>query len=337
MLLEKRKLGRTNLAVTAIAFGGLPMQRCTIEEAAPVLEAALDAGINFIDTARAYTDSEEKIGRHISSRRKEYYLATKSMARDKAQMAKDIDLSLKTMKTDYIDLYQVHNIKNREDLERVMAPGGALEALEQAIAAGKIGFAGVTGHSIEMLIEAVKTEKFSTVQVPFNFIETQAREVLFPLAKRLNVGTIIMKPLGGGQFNNPDVALRFILEHDISTVIPGMDEVRHIQENLAALTHFHPLSMDEREELKVQAERIGANFCRRCGYCLPCPAGLDIPTLFIIHLQYTRYNMKTASPLRYQAMPVKASACMACGQCEKRCPYDLPIRERLEQIAADMG
>ncbi|MBP2646374.1 MAG: yhdN 5 [Firmicutes bacterium] len=298
MLLEKRKLGRTNLAVTAIAFGGLPMQRCTIEEAAPVLEAALDAGINFIDTARAYTDSEEKIGRHLSSRRKEYYLGTKSMARDKAQMAKDIDLSLKTMKTDYIDLYQVHNIKNREDLERVMAPGGALEALEQAIAAGKIGFAGVTGHSIEMLIEAVKTEKFSTVQVPFNFIETQAREVLFPLAKRLNVGTIIMKPLGGGQFNNPDVALRFILEHDISTVIPGMDE---------------------------------------CGYCLPCPAGLDIPTLFIIHLQYTRYNMKTASPLRYQAMPVKASACMACGQCEKRCPYDLPIRERLEQIAADMG
>jgi hypothetical protein len=333
----KRILGRTGLAVTALSFGGLPMQRCTLDEAGPVLHAALDAGINFIDTARAYTDSEEKIGRHIASRRQEYYLATKSMARDKAAMAKDIDTSLATMKTDFIDIYQIHNIKARQDYEAVLAPGGALEALKEAKQAGKIGFIGVTGHNMALLVEAVRTGEFDTVQFPFNFVETTALTELLPLARRMNVGTIVMKPLGGGQLANVDQALRFILEHDISTAIPGMDEVRHIEENLAALTHFLPLSEHERQELAREAEVVGANFCRRCGYCVPCAVGIDIPTMFIFHLQYTRYNMKTAIPGRYAGLKVKASECIDCGICEERCPYDLPIRERLKKVAEDLG
>lgn len=335
--MEKRMLGRTGLMVTAISFGGLPVQRCTTEEAGPVLQAALDAGINFIDTARAYTDSEEKIGRHIAARRSEYYLATKSMARDKAGMAKDIDLSLRMMKTDYIDLYQVHNIKARKDLEAAMAPGGALEALRDARQAGKIGHIGVTGHNLDLLIEAVKTNEFSTVQVPFNCVETKPAEELFPLARSMNIGTIVMKPLGGGQLTKLDLALRFILGHDISTVIPGMDEVAHIGQNLAALKNYRPLSAAEQAELRREAETVGANFCRRCGYCTPCSVGIDIPTMFIFHLQYTRYNMKTAIPQRYAALAAKASDCTGCGECEKRCPYDLPIRERLQQVAKDLG
>jgi predicted aldo/keto reductase-like oxidoreductase len=335
--LEKRILGRTGLEVTAISFGGLPMQRCTLAEAGPVLNAALDAGINFIDTARAYTDSEEKIGLHVSSRRREFYLASKSMARDRAGMARDVDISLDKMKTDYIDLYQIHNVKTRKDFDVVFAPGGALEALKEAKQAGKIGHIGITGHSFELLTEALRTGEFATVQAPFNFVETKAEEALFPLARKENIGIIVMKPLGGGQIDNPDLALRFILEHGVTTAIPGMDEVKHVEENLAALKNFRPLSAAEREEMKKLAAEIGANFCRRCGYCLPCTVGIDIPTMFIFHLQYTRYNMKTAIPGRYAAMPVKASACTECGACEKRCPYDLPIRERLKKVAADLG
>ncbi|MDT8903547.1 aldo/keto reductase [Anaeroselena agilis] len=335
--MEKRVLGRTGLEVTAIAFGGLPMQRCTLAEAGPVLNAALDAGINFIDTARAYTDSEEKIGCHVSSRRKEYYLASKSMARDRAGMARDIDISLATMKTDYIDLYQVHNVKTRPDFEKVLSPGGALEALQEAQKAGKIGHIGITGHSMDLLVEGLKTGLFSTVQAPFNCIESQAEQELFPLARKENIGIIVMKPLGGGQIDNPDLALRYILEHDITTAIPGMDEVRHVEENLAALKNYRPLSAAEREELKRLAAEIGANFCRRCGYCLPCTAGIDIPTMFIFHLQYTRYNMKTAIPGRYATLPAKASDCTECGACESRCPYDIPIRERMKKVAADLG
>jgi predicted aldo/keto reductase-like oxidoreductase len=335
--MQKRILGRTGMEVTAISFGGLPIQRCTMEESWAVLNTALDAGINFIDTARAYTDSEEKIGQSIASRRSEFFLATKSLARDKISMARDIDISLANMKTDRIDLYQLHNIRARKELEDVLAPGGALEALKEARKAGKIRFIGITGHNVELLVEAVKTGEFSTVQLPFNFVETKAIDELLPLAKSMNVGTIIMKPLGGGQLDNVDLALRFILEYDISTAIPGMDEVSHITQNLAALKNFRPLIAAERDELKREADAVGSDFCRRCGYCMPCTMGIDIPSMFIFHLQYTRYNMKTAIPERYKTLSVKASECSDCGLCETRCPYELPIREKLKKVAEDLG
>jgi uncharacterized protein len=335
--MEKRVLGRTGLEVTAISFGGLPMQRCTLDEAGPVLHAALDAGINFIDTARAYTDSEEKIGRHLAARRSEFYLATKSFARSKEDMAKDIGISLANLKTEVIDLYQIHNIQVRKDLDTVLAPGGALEALQEAQKAGKIRFIGITGHSIELLTEAIKTDLFSTVQVPFNFVETKALEELLPLAEKMNVGTIVMKPLGGGQLDDVDLALRFILEHNFTTAIPGMDEVSHIEQNLAALKNFRPLTAEDRAKIEREIAAVGSTFCRRCRYCLPCPQGVNIPQNFIFHLQYTRYNLKKTIPVRYAAMEGKASDCIECGICEERCPYNLPIREQLKKVAADLG
>lgn len=334
--MEKRRLGRTNLEVTAISFGALPIQRCTMAEAGEVLHAALDAGINFIDTARGYTDSEEKIGRHIAARRGEYYLATKSMTRDKAAMARDIDLSLATLRTDYIDLYQIHNIKQPKDLEAVLAPGGSLEALKEAQQAGKIRHIGVTGHSIPLLIQALKTNEFSTVQVPFNFLEPGPLTELFPLAVKMDIGRIAMKPLGGGQFSNPELSLRFIMEHDV-VAIPGMDEVKYIEENLRPLKQPRPLTEAEKALLAKEALEVGPSFCRRCGYCLPCAVGIEIPTLFIFYLQYHRYGMKNTVPKKYANMPAKASDCIECGLCEQRCPYDLPIRERLKKIAAELG
>lgn len=335
--MEKRRLGRTGLMVTPISFGALPMQRCTMAEAGEVLVAALDAGINFVDTARAYTDSEEKIGRYISDRRNEYYLATKSMARTKAAMAQDIDTSLAKMNTEYIDIYQLHNVRTDQEWEAIMAPDGALAALKEAQAAGKIRHIGITGHNLDMLIRAVKTGEFSTVQVPFNCVEQRPRTDLFPLAKSLDVGIIVMKPLGGGLLSQVDLALRYVLEQDGVVAIPGMDRVEHIQENLAPAKNFKPLTKEETAKLKAEAEALGANFCRRCGYCMPCVAGIDIPQMFIFHLQYTRYDLKTAVPERYQGAKVKASACVECGECEARCPYNLPIRERMKQVAKDLG
>lgn len=335
--MEKRRLGRTGLEVTVISFGALPIQRTSLDDAGPVLQAALNAGINFIDTARGYSDSEEKIGRHIAARRCEYYLATKSRARDKAGMANDIATSLNKMKTDAIDLYQIHNIKTRQELDAVMAPGGALEALEEAKAQGRIGHIGVTGHNIDLLVEAIKSDRFSTVQVPFNHIERHALQELVPLAQQMDIGIIVMKPLGGGQMQNAELALRFVLNHGISVAIPGMDEVRHIEENLRAARPIRPLTVQEQAELAQEAETLGPNFCRRCGYCMPCTVGIDIPTSFILHLQYVRYDMKTVIPERYAGLKVKASECIECGICEQRCPYDLPIRDKLKAVARDLG
>ena len=335
-MLLKRRLGRTNLSIPAVSFGGLPLQRCTMAEAGLVLNALLDQGINFIDTGRAYTDSEEKIGRYLKTRRQEFYLATKSMARDKAGMAKDIDLSLAKLQTDYIDLYQIHNVKTRQDLDAVLAPGGALEALQEAQQQHKIHHIGVTGHSVALLTEAIQTGHFSTVQVPFNFIEQDPLKELFPLAKKLDIGIIVMKPLGGGQITQTDLALRWILSHEISAAIPGMDSVEQIKKNFIALSDYHPLVAAEIDSLAKESVEIGPNFCRRCGYCMPCAVNIDIPQTFIFHLQYTRYGLTEATPKRYAAMPTKASDCIDCGICETRCPYDLPIRAKLKQAAADL-
>ena len=308
-----------------------------MEEAGEVLHAALDNGINFVDTARAYTDSEEKIGQHISSRRSEYYLASKSLKRTKEGMARDIDTSLRLMKTDHIDLYQIHNVKKREEYELVMGPGGALEALKEAQQAGKIRFIGITGHDYDLLVEGIKTNEFSTVQAPFNAVEPKPLERLFPLAKEMDIGRIVMKPLGGGQIEHKVLALRYILAQDITVAIPGMDHPDHVKENLSAAEPFVPLSAEEKAVLDQEVAELGKSFCRRCGYCLPCAQGIDIPATFIVYLQYSRYGMKTAGAMKYAALPAKASACIQCGICETRCPYDLPIRERLKQIAREMG
>ena len=335
--MDKRRLGRTEMVVSAVSFGALPIQRCTMEEAGPVLKAVLAAGINFIDTARAYTDSEEKIGQHISHERDKYYLASKSAVRTAEGMAKEVETSLSNMKTDYIDLYQVHNIKKRHEIDTVLAPGGALEALLEKKAQGKIRFIGVTGHSVELLIEAVKSNKFDTVQVPFNIVEQEAARELFPLARERDMGIIIMKPLGGGQLGQMEQALRFVLQEPDVVAIPGMDMVEHIQQNIVAGDPVRALTNEERASLEQEAKEVGKSFCRRCGYCLPCAVGIDIPQIFIFRLQYNRYGLKSTTPTRYAGLKVKASACIECGICETRCPYDLPIRSWLHDMAEKMG
>ena len=331
--MEKRRLGRTELMVTAISFGALPIQRCSMEEAGPVLKAALDKGINFFDTARAYTDSEEKIGRHIAKDRGRYYLASKSLSRDKQGLKQDLDTSLSNMKTDYLDLYQIHNIKNTEELNSVLAPGGALEGLLEEQQKGRVRFIGVTGHNYGALAEAVSGGRFDTVQAPYNIVEQQAAESLFPLARRLDMGLIAMKPLGGGQLEQIQSALRFVLEQEALVAIPGMDRLEHLEENLIVAEQPRPLSTQERAALEEEARIAGKSFCRRCGYCLPCPVGLNIPQIFIFRLQYNRYGMTGSTPGRYAQLPVKASACIKCGICENRCPYNLPVREWMAEMA----
>lgn len=336
MSLPKRAFGATGMELSAISFGGLPMQRCSIKEAVEVLNEALDEGINFIDTARAYTDSEEKIGM-VAERRSEFYLASKSMARSADAIYEDVLTSLKLMNTDYIDLYQIHNVKRMEELDVVLGEHGALNGLKKAKEEGKIKHIGITGHSLEVLIKAVKTDEFESVQVPYNFIEQKAAEELFPLARERKMGIIIMKPLGGGQLNEIKLSLRFILQQPDVILIPGMDEVRHVHENLSVLKPYQALNAEEIAKLKAEADIVGENFCRRCAYCMPCPKGIDIPQIFIFQLQYKRYNLVEAIPQRYAAMPVKASACIDCGACEKKCPYNIPIRKRLMEMRELMG
>lgn len=329
-MMNYRLLGKTGLRVSEIGFGGIPVQRVTLDEAVTVVKEALRLGINFFDSARGYTDSEEKIGRALQViPRGEVVLATKSGARRYKEMKWDIDLSLRNFKTDYIDLYQLHNVRSKEIAEQVFGPGGALEAIREAQREGKVRFAGITGHIPRVLRELLEKEHFDTVQFPFNYVEQEALAELFPYAGRQKVGTIIMKPLAGGVTCYPAASLKFILKHDLSTAIPGMKCLEEVRGNAAV--SGSSLSDAEEDQLRREFERIGDRFCRRCDYCQPCPQGIDIPSVMTLRRYSERYDLHEWARERYEALKVNPSACSECGACEEKCPYNLPIRELLQE------
>lgn len=333
--MEKRILGKTNYKVSIVGLGGIPIQRVDKETAVEILREALNQGINFIDTARGYRESEAIIGDALEVLgRDNFILATKSMNRTYEGILEELHTSLKLLKTDYIDLFQFHNIADKATLDKVLAEGGALQALKEAKEKGLIREIGLSSHSADLLNIAIDTGEFSTIQFPYNAVERQG-EPIFEKAKKNNIGVIIMKPLAGGALSNGELAMRFILENpNISAVIPGMDSVEQVRQNAKAGNELRKLTDEEREVLEKEASALGTEFCRRCGYCAPCTVGIDIPTQFVIDAYYTRYDLQDWAIARYNSMSVKANECIECAECESRCPYDLPIIEMLKKVAS---
>lgn len=329
-MMNYRLLGKTNLRVSEIGMGGIPLQRISPEEAVAVVRGAFERGINFFDSARGYTDSEEKMGLALEEiPRREVVLATKSGARRKKEMKWDIELSLRNFGTDYIDLYQLHNLRSREIAEQVMGPGGAWEALREAQEQGKVRYIGITGHIPALLAELLGKGDFAAVQFPLNFVERDGLAALLPHARAQGIGTIIMKPLAGGVFKHSAAALKYVLAHHVSTAIPGMQSLEEVRENTAV--SGCALSEGEEKQLQEEAQRIGGRFCRRCDYCRPCPQGIDIPSLLTLRLYSESYGLHQWARERYLAMKAKPSICSECGACEEKCPYSLPIRELLQE------
>ena len=334
--MEYITLGRTGLRVSRLGFGGIPIQRINAEESKVLFDAVRAAGINFIDTARGYTVSEELIGQSIEGYRKDFVLATKSMARDKESMAKDIEISLKNLRTDYIDLYQVHN-PSEEQLAQICGEGGALEALMEAKAAGKIGHLGLTAHSLTVFEKALELPWVETVMFPYNIVESQGEELIRRAAEK-NIAIIAMKPMAGGAIEDGRLALRYICRNDAVTVaIPGMYSEKEVAENAEAVADTSPLTTEEIAAIEKVRQELGTNFCRRCNYCAPCTVGINISYIFISHGYLSRYGLVDYARGRYDPLPAKASDCVECGECERRCPYNLPIREMLKKVAADFG
>lgn len=334
--MEYRELGKTGLRISKLGFGGIPIQKIDEEGTKKLVQRLLETGVNYIDTARGYTVSEAYLGYALEGIRDHFVLATKSMGRTKEAMAEDIDISLKNLRTDYIDLYQIHN-PSVADFEKVMAPGGALEALQEAKEAGKIGHIGVTLHAVELFQKAVELDWVETIMFPYNIVETQGED-LIALCAQKNIGFIAMKPLAGGAIENATLALRFIAENpNVSVVIPGMAEETEILQNLQAVCDATPLSDEELQQIQQVRDSLGTNFCRRCNYCAPCTAGIPISAMFLMEGYYSRYDLKQWATVRYEGMPKTASDCVGCGVCESRCPYNLPIRQMLKKVEAIFG
>ena len=335
--MQYRELGKTGIKVSVVGFGALPIQRIDEKIAVEVLHKAFDLGMNFLDTGFRYSDSEYKVGLALKGRREGITVATKSPARDKKGMAEHIQISLKRLGTDYIDLYQLHNVKDMENLDKVLAPGGALEALKDAQKEGLIKHIGISSHRKETLFVAMKQGFVDTIQVPFNAVETDEIEELLDLAEETNTGVIVMKPLAGGAFSNPTAALKFILKHRVSIVIPGMDSLEQVIANAQVGTMETTLTEEEQKSLDIDTAQLGAGFCRRCEYCLPCPMEINIPQIFIWESYVDRYNLPEFARLRYQSSSKGVDNCIDCGKCESKCPYELPIRKMLARAGEKLS
>ena len=329
-------LGKTGLKVSFMGFGGIPIQRIDAAGTRKLMDQMVEAGVNYIDTARGYTVSESFLGEALVGIRDKFVLATKSMSRTKEAMAADIDISLNNLKTGYIDLYQVHN-PSIQQLQQVVAEGGALEALMEAKAAGKIGHIGLTAHSLEVFEMALSMDWVETIMFPYNIVETQGEKLIAQCTQK-NIGFICMKPLAGGAIEDATLAMRFICANEnVSVVIPGMAEPKELDQNLAAVNDESPLSPAENAKILTIRKDLGTQFCRRCNYCAPCSEGISIPSVFLFEGYLSRYGLGGWAKDRYGAMAKHASDCVGCGVCETRCPYNLPIRQMLKVAAIKFG
>ncbi len=339
LVLRETILGRTGLTVKILGFGGIPIQRVTEEEAIGVVRRCHELGINYYDTARGYTVSEERIGKALEDVRKEVILATKSGRRTGEEMEEELETSLRNLRTDWIDVYQLHNVSSMDAWERIKAPGGALEALYKAQEEGRIRHLGITSHDPAVLADIVREDIFETIMIPYNYLTLKPEEELLPLCHEMNVGTIIMKPFGGGAFSNANTALKFVLSREhVDIAIPGMMTVDEVEENLGVASDAHTISEGELELIERDRVELGSRFCRACNYCQPCPQ--EIPITFVLRAEsqfLKRMGWRPGTEVRIAEAVEKAGSCIECGECEGRCPYHLPIRQLLPERAASLS
>jgi predicted aldo/keto reductase-like oxidoreductase len=335
--MNKVRLGKTELRASRVGMGGIPIQRPPFDEAVGIIRRALDLGVNFIDTSRGYGDSEERIGEAIAGRRGGMILATKGGWRDKAMASEHIDQSLARLKTDFIDLWQFHGVNNLEGYEGLFASGGAMEAAQQALKAGKIRHVGLSSHSPDVAREAITSGRVETIQIPFNLVGREAGEELVPLAEAHDVGFIAMKPFAGGMLRKASLAIRYLLQFDHVVPIPGIERATEIEEIVALVeSELRPLTPEEGEEIEAIRARLGTRFCRRCLYCMPCPQGVAIQSLMTLPVLWELWPPEVVfsdTPIgNYTKRNVESAAeCIQCGTCESKCPYELPIREMIAE------
>jgi predicted aldo/keto reductase-like oxidoreductase len=358
--MQRRTLGRTGLEASILGIGGFHLVEIGFEEAQALLNRYLDAGGNYIETAAQYGsgESERKVGLVMAQRRDDCILATKCHLRGRDEAAELLTGSLHRLQTDHVDVLFMHHVQTREELDRILAPDGALRAAEAAREAGQVRFIGISNHGHpQLMIQALEAYPFDVIMTNFNYYDRfnfpLIEEELLPLALERGVGVVGMKAVGDGLlWRSADVAFRYAWSLPIHSMVAGMNTIDILDHDLALAEAFTPLSDEERERLVAEAPELGTYVCRLCDKCLPCPEGVDIPRIFTMEGWYDRqiwdgivrdpgdYLMRQTlrfwfmneerARAAYSELEVKADACTDCGECEPRCPYRLSIVAKLQ-------
>mgnify|MGYP001235992430 CR=1 FL=1 len=330
--MEKIRLGKTELMVSASSFGALPIQRLTVQKAGFLLRKAYENGINYFDTANAYSDSEEKIGIALSDVRHHVILSTKSGASDKKTLLSHIQLSLKRMKTDYIDILQLHNPAQLPDpMDPDSTYGGLLEAKKR----GYIRFIGITNHRLKVAEEAVLSDRYDTLQFPFSSLSDEKDISLAKLAHAHDMGFIAMKGLAGGLITNAETTFSFIKQYPFVVPIWGIQREWELDQFLQM--EKNPPVYDQNMQDFIQRDRaeLAGNFCHGCGYCLPCPAEIDIPTAARMSLLLRRSPYQGWLTEENREKMLRIQGCRHCNLCKSRCPYGLDTPSLLQENLTD--
>ena len=325
-------LGSTGITVPQNGFGALPVQRVNEETAVKLLRKAYEGGMRFFDTARAYSDSEEKVGAAFEGIRENIYIATKTAAKTPEEFWKQLEISLKNLRTDYIDIYQFHCA------DQCYVPGdgtGMYEAMLEAKAQGKIRHIGITNHRLAVAQEAVESGLYETLQFPFSYLASEKDEALVRLCAEKNVGFICMKALSGGLITRSDAAYAYLAQYENTLPIWGVQRESELDEFIAY--NDNPPAMTAELSAYIEEERVSlsGDFCRGCGYCMPCPAGIEINQCARMSLLLRRSPAAGWLTPAWQEKMEKIEACLHCGQCMKRCPYSLNTPELLRKNLED--
>lgn len=330
--MKKLRLGKTELMVTKPAVGCLPIQRCETDYSVKLLRAAYEGGINFFDTANAYSDSEKKLGLALHDVRDKLILATKSAARDKKLVLEHIENSLRDLKTDYIDLFQFHQVTEMPDPNDANgAYAGALEAKRR----GWIGHIGVTSHRVNIAEECIASGYFETVQFPFSYISAERDLALAAKCREADIGYIAMKGLAGGILSNARACHAFMNEYDNVAPIWGIQSFEQLNEWLQ-LAEEDP-HMDEALSAFIQKERreLAGSFCRSCGYCMPCPVGIEIRNCARMNMLLRRSPWQQYMTPEWRGKMEKINDCIGCQSCSSKCPYQLDTPNLLKYMLKD--
>ena len=329
-------LGKTGIKVRQLGFGAMYIPRISKEESDITIRRALEKGINYFDTASAYQDSEEKLGRVLSTiKRSDFTILSRSHSWKMGLDAfkKDFEQSFERLKITPIDFYGFHAVNQPPDLAAVLKE--PLDFLKEEKKKGRIRHLAITGHNPVTMTEAVKTGEFAMCMFPFNVIEQEPLQTLLDSANRMGVATSVMKPLGGGMIENKAFALRFFMRHPVGVITPGMSSVQEVDANCRVFEEAKPLSTEELNQLGEEVAELGKEFCRRCSYCMPCEKGIMIPFAHMIHLKC--YGKEIDDDVAYtlemaKRMLPQLETCDACGKCVEKCPYHLPTPKRVKEL-----
>ncbi len=331
--MEKIRLGRTNLIVTKLGWGGIPIQRVGEREAVSVIRAVIETGVDLLDTARAYTNSEHRIGLALQRIDRSIILSSKSLIRT-AKIYNDVQESLKQMKVKKVNIYHLHSVSTFEDYERLLAPGGAHEGLKRARDEGLIDHIGITSHNLNVLERAIEDGHFEVIMACYSFLEPDAAKKVFPLANEKDIGVLAMKPFSGGVIEEAGPALRFVLSTANIVPIPGSETLKKVRENWKIFAEGYSLIEEDKERMEAVKKEFDHQFCRRCDYCQPCTEKINIQFVVGLKSVIKRFGPHAQEVGWMKDLIEKARNCSECGECLPRCPYQLPIPDLIKENLA---